>query len=399
METIAEGPEMPSGAPDDVIRPSDLEGPGPISLETIWLERIQTSMGTPQVCPNAILPHENPAGPAPSQESFDACKDEELGNKPELPRNLATASFPENMGIGGATGPMDNPQVCPGAVLPLECPKSSSPSEESNDSCKDAFSANGPDWPQNLPKLPFSAENSQEIVAPRKDEGFWGQKWVERHKKSLREAFLGRKPPNMTKMMEEKKAPPMGDISVKVSQFASTLVPNLGEKTPLLAETAILVESGRQVPNLLVGPHIGQEIPREPQHMLFWGQKKGQNPPSTQNMSKLGHQMGQNPQESTSTSSLGPPVVEFAQREISQGATHGDPPPGFSPKCPKLPPWRGPFGVKLMSNHKKTHWIYFWHQKSCKGPPGKWNWTQLCRTRPPPGQIWTQNLPNLHKCP
>ena len=35
VETIAEGPEMPSGAPDDVIRPSDWEGPGPISLETM----------------------------------------------------------------------------------------------------------------------------------------------------------------------------------------------------------------------------------------------------------------------------------------------------------------------------------------------------------------------------
>jgi hypothetical protein len=87
-----------------------------------------------------------------------------------------------------------------------------------------------------------------------------------------------------------------------------------------------MVEPGRQAPNLPVGHHVEQGIPRESQNMSLLGREMGQNPPNAQNTLNLEYEMGQNPQESTSTSILGPPVVEVAQREISQGATRGAPP-------------------------------------------------------------------------
>ena len=316
-----------------------------INMEEKWLERVRDVLETPQVCPNAILPPRDLKGFGPSQESNDSCKDEISANEPDLPQNLAMASFSREMRLEGAKSAMETPEVCPSAVLTVESPKSSTPSRESNDSCKDAFSANEPDLPQNLPKLPFSAENPQEIVAPRKDEGFWGQKWVEKHKRSLREAFLGKKTPNVTKLTEVKIAPYMGDIPVKVSKIAPPLGPNLGEKSPFPAEKSMMVESGRQVPNLSVGPHTGQEIPRESQNMPLLGREMGQNPPNTQNTLNLEHETGQNPQESTSTSSLGPPVVEFVQRETSLSDTRGDPPPpsGVQPKMSETAPVDGPF--------------------------------------------------------
>ena len=324
VEASAAGSEM-SPAARLLTQPSVLEGSEPISLENMWLERVQKAMETPQVCPSFILLHGSPKGPALSQESNDSCKDGISANEPDLPRNLAMACFSGEMRLEGARSAMETPEVCPSAVLPLESPQSSTPSRESNDSCKDAFSANEPNLPQNLPKMPFSAENPQEIISPRKDEGFWGQKWVEKHKKSLREAFLGKKPPNVTKLAEVKIAPSMGNIPIK----APPLWSNLGENSPFSAEKSIMVEPGRQAPNLPVGPHVGQEIPRESQNMSPLSREMGQNPPNAQNTLNLEYEMGQNPQESTSTSSLGPPVVEFAQREISQ-ATRGDTPPVFS---------------------------------------------------------------------